>query len=185
MATTDGSVKTEVVRVPTVTQIVENTSCNTSHLSSLFASFLTGGGVIEMSYQKYFMVFKGDCIRLCTEYEKDYRMPTALVDRIDVRISSTSRDNDGYYYATFIGTINGSIPHINTETTNTHPEKLSVALVVGDKILAFAPVDLNVYKEALDGSRVEIKWKLQLKHVTTIKEVHEYDYVEKEVSNNG
>lgn len=153
-------------------EIVENTSCSTSHLSSMFASFLTGRTVPEMGYQKYFVLYQGEAKNLRASYEEDAKMsslPDTLIDRIDVRISSTSRDVDGTYYATFVGTFNGTVPHIDNINTQNIP--LSLALAAGDSILAFAPFDAEVYRDIMNGSRVEIKWKLQLKHVTTIKEI--------------
>ena len=88
-----------------------------------------------------------------------------MIDRVDVRISSTSRDSSGNYYATFIGTFQGT-GLINLQ--NGESDELSLALVAGDKILAFTSFDPNVYRSICLGSRAEIKWKLQLKHVTKI-----------------
>jgi hypothetical protein len=133
----------------------------------LFASFLTGGAVTEMSFQKYFVLYKGDPVSLRSEYEQNDGAISLkpLIDRVDVRASSTSRDSEGNYYATFIGTFQGD-GLVNLSNKNT--EKLSLALVAGDKILAFTTFDEGVYRKLCSGSRAEIKWKLQLKHVTKV-----------------
>lgn len=155
------------VVVTSIDEEIESTSCSTSHLSSLFASFLTGGSVTEMTFQKYFVLYKGDALSLRYEYENNGgSIPLKpLIDRVDVRSSSTSRDLDGNYYATFIGTFQGDgLVNLNDKTS----EKLSLALVAGSKILAFTTFDTSVYRKLCTGSRVEIKWKLQLKHVTKV-----------------
>ena len=155
------------VIVTSVEETIETTSCSTSQLSSLFASFLVGGSVNEMAFQKYFVLYRGDPLSLRAEYEQNegsiHSKP--LIDRVDVRASSTSRDSDGIYYATLIGTIQGD-GLVNLSSKNS--ENLSLALVAGDKILAFTTFDEGVYRKLCTGSRAEIKWKLQLKHVTRV-----------------
>lgn len=150
-----------------VISLTDNSSCGTSQLSSLFASFLTGGSVAEMSFQKYFVLYKGDPITLRDDYEKSEGQLFAapLIDRVDVHTSSTSKDSDGNYFATFVGTFQA-----DNLARETYPD-LSLALVAGNKILAFTSFDRNVYDKLCSGSRAEIKWKLQLKHVTKIIEM--------------
>lgn len=145
-------------------QITENNSCSTSQLSSLFASFLTGGSVTEMQFQKYFVLYRGSPSTLLSRYEKaeGNLSDSPVIDRVDVRISSTSRDDNGNYYATFIGTFQkrGLV-----KLESNFADGLSLALVAGDKILAFTSFDESVYRKLCDGSRAEIKWQLQLRHM--------------------
>lgn len=137
---------------------------STSHLSSLFASFLTGVVAPEVLVQKYFVLYKGSPSNLGAEYEQEANILSTrpLIDRVDVRSSSTSRNEDGTYCATFLGTFQGTgLIGLNSKVS----EKLSLALVAGDKVLAFTTFDEGVYRMMCEGSRVEIKWKLQLKNV--------------------
>ena len=158
---------TRTVVTTAMDEFMDESSCSTRHLSSLFASFLTGERSHEMQFQKYFVLYSGNPIDLRNKYEdRDGMMlQQPLIDRVPVRVSSTSRDEDGNYYATFIGTFqaNNALKFDDGKVSD-----LSLALVTGDMILAFTSFDINVYKMMCSGSRAEIKWKLQLKHITKI-----------------
>lgn len=149
--------------------LVEQSYC-TKYLSSLFASFLTGGATSIMYIQKYFEVYRENPAKLRSDYEEGVALRRPLISRFPIRVNSTSVMDD-VHYATFIATYqhkDGGIENLESDT-----EDLSIALIVGDMILAVAPFSAEVYRKICNGSRVEIKWKLQLRDLSNILEVVE------------
>jgi len=160
-------IKPEVVKD---IELVERSYC-TKYLSSLFASFLTGGATSIMHIQKYFEVYRYAPADLRSDYEAGVALRNPLIARFPVRVNSTSVTED-VHYATFIATYqhkDGGIENIALDSQ----EELSIALIVGDMILAVAPFSLETYRAICNGARVEIKWKLQLRDLSNILEVVE------------
>ena len=156
--------------VETQHELVDQSYC-TKHLSSLFASFLTGGATSIMYIQKYFEVYRYAPADLRSDYEAGVALRNPLIARFPIRVNSTSVTED-VHYATFIATYqhkDGGIENIALDSQ----EELSIALIVGDMILAVAPFSLEIYRAICNGARVEVKWKLQLRDLSNILEVEE------------
>lgn len=157
--TSSGVVESHSVEVDSA-----SVSYSTFHLSSLFASFLTGDYGNTMRLQKYFELYEGSPCDIKNAYEEEGNLATPLINKFPVRISSTSVDDANNYSATFIATIQGSDYSLRS-FANT--PQLTLGLIAGDYLLAVTTFDNTVYNKLLEGARVEIKWKLQLQDSTT------------------
>lgn len=159
----------------TTTGVVESTSStdtlsqsvsySTSHLSSLFASFLTGDYVNTMRLAKHFELYDGSPEEIKSSFEDGSLVYKPSLAKVDVRSSSTSSvassNNKVEYVATFIATIQGR-DHILPDINNTSGS-LTLGLFAGNMLLAVTTFDRVIYQNLVDHARVEIKWKLQLK----------------------
>ena len=149
---------TGVVTASTQTNTVTSTSCSTPHLSSLFANFMIGEYGNTMNLQKSFSLFEGSITDIRNSYESVSSAIT-IIPTIYVRTSSVSAIEGGNYAATFIATVQGN--EYRLSKYETIPE-LTLGLYAGDYLLALTTFSSEIYDKLTDGSRVDIKWTLEL-----------------------
>ena len=166
-------IKTLFIKDDVAAEIVEQSYC-TNYLTSLFASFLTGGATSMMYIQKYFEIHRGKAEDLRAAYERGDSLPNPLIPRFPIRVSSTSV-SDGVHYATFSATYRQGEGGILTLEESA--KDLTIVLTAGNNFLALAPFDIKIYRDICNGARVDIKWKLQLRDLSNILGVREeYNY---------
>lgn len=150
---------------------VTSVSLSTPHLSSLFANFMVGDTGNTMKLQKSFALFNSNINEVCNSYE--YVSPAiTLIPTIYVRVSSVSVTEDGNYAASFVATAQGneySLPRFKVSDGVALPD-LTLGLYAGDFLLAVTTFNYEVYEHLAAGSRVDIKWTLQLVNSNETKE---------------
>lgn len=143
----------------------------TNALTYFFTNILIGGTTSPLTDTKYVSLYSMSANELVSTYNENRfskEIENARLATSRVRISEEV-NKDGKHYASFISTFNGLELHqLESGLTN-------ICLVLGTEDYLFVATDLDydLYKDLLDGLRVDIDWKITLDSM--IEEVQEND----------